>query len=143
MKIILERIEIQTRADKELVDITPEVDGVIGSSGVVDGIVLVVNTHTSAGIVVTEGLPCLEQDVLNNLEALAPDQGDYYHNRYLDIDGRLGFNAGAHLKGVLSGYSAIFPLEGGRMVRGGRQRIYFAEYDGPLARTVLIQVIGE
>ena len=141
--MILERIEIQTRADKELVDITRQVEGVISSSGVLDGIVLVVNTHTSAGILVTEGLPCLEHDVLINLEAVAPDQGNYYHNRYLDIDGRLGFNAGAHLKGVLSGCSAIFPLESGRMVRSSRQHIYFAEYDGLLARTVLIQVIGE
>ena len=28
-------------------------------------------------------------------------------------------------------------------MRGSRQRVYFVEYDGPLARTVFIQVIGE
>jgi len=97
---------------------------------------------TSSGIVVTEGLPCLEMDVLNHLETLAPDDGDYYHNRYLDIDGRLGFNAGSHLKSILGGINAFFPIEDGQIVKGGRQRIYFAEYDGPLARTYVVQVLG-
>ena len=143
MKIKLEKLEVQTRGDKELIDITPEVEQVVRESGVQNGVVNVLTMHTSSGIVVTEGLPCLEMDVLNHLETLAPDEGDYYHNRYLDIDGRLGFNAGAHLKSILGGYSAFFPIEDGQIVKGGRQRIYFAEYDGPLCRTYCVQVIGE
>jgi len=143
MKIKLEKLEVQTRKDQELVDITPEVERVIESSGVKNGVVNIMTMHTSSGIVVTEGLPCLEMDVLNKLSALAPEQGNYYHNRYLDIDGRLGFNAGSHLRGVLTGYTAFFPIEDGKMVKGSRQRVYFAEFDGPLARTCCIQVMGE
>ncbi len=142
MKIKLEKLEVQTRGDKELVDITPEVERVVRESGVQNGVVNVLTMHTSSGIVVTEGLPCLEMDVLNHLETLAPDDGDYYHNRYLDIDGRLGFNAGSHLKSILGGINAFFPIEDGQIVKGGRQRIYFAEYDGPLARTYVVQVLG-
>jgi len=143
VRIKLEKLEVQTRGDKELVDITPEVERVVQESGVQNGVVNVLTMHTSSGIVVTEGLPCLEMDVLNHLETLAPDDGDYYHNRYLDIDGRLGFNAGSHLKSILGGISAFFPIEDGQIVKGGRQRIYFAEYDGPLCRTYCVQVIGE
>jgi len=143
VRIKLEKLEVQTRRDKELVDITPEVERVVRESGVQNGVVNVLTMHTSSGIVVTEGLPCLEMDVLNHLETLAPDDGDYYHNRYLDIDGRLGFNAGSHLKSILGGISAFFPIEDGQIVKGGRQRIYFAEYDGPLCRTYCVQVIGE
>jgi len=143
MKIKLEKLEVQTRGDKELIDITPEVERVVRESGIREGLVNILTMHTSSGIIVTEGLPCLEMDVLNRLETLAPDDGDYYHNRYLDIDGRLGFNAGAHLKSVLGGYGAFFPIEDGQIVKGSRQRIYFAEYDGPLCRTYCIQVIGE
>jgi secondary thiamine-phosphate synthase enzyme len=142
VKIKLEKLEVQTRGDKELVDITPEVERVVRESGVQNGVVNVLTMHTSSGIVVTEGLPCLEMDVLNHLETLAPDDGDYYHNRYLDIDGRLGFNAGSHLKSILGGINAFFPIEDGQIVKGGRQRIYFAEYDGPLARTYVVQVLG-
>jgi secondary thiamine-phosphate synthase enzyme len=142
VRIKLEKLEVQTRKDKELVDITPEVERVVQESGVQNGMVNILTMHTSSGIIVTEGLPCLEMDVLNHLETLAPDEGDYYHNRYLDIDGRLGFNAGAHLKSIIGGINAFFPIEDGQIVRGSRQRIYFAEYDGPLARTYVVQVLG-
>ncbi len=143
MKIKLGKLEVQSRGDKELIDITPEVERVVRDSGVKEGVVNILTMHTSSGIIVTEGLPCLEMDVLNHLEVLAPEEGDYYHNRYLDIDGRLGFNAGAHLKSILGGISAFFPIEDGQIVKGSRQRIYFAEYDGPLCRTYCVQVMGE
>lgn len=146
MIVKLEQITVQSRAGQELVDITPEVERIIAVSGVRNGLVNVLTKHTSAGIIVTEGLECLEQDVVDHLERLAPDRPQeyaYYHNRYLDFDGRLGFNAGAHLKSILSGYFACFPIADGQIVRGGRQRIYFAEYDGPLAREVVVQIIGE
>lgn len=143
MKIILQKIEIQSRKGKELIDLTPQVERVVEESGVKEGLVNVLTMHTSSGIIVTEGLPCLEMDVLNHLDKLAPDQGNYYHNRYLEIDGRLGFNAGAHLRSIIGGIQVSFPIEGGRIVRGSRQRIYFAEYDGPLARTCCIQILGQ
>lgn len=138
----LERVEVQTRADKDLVDVTPHVERVVAESGVREGLVYVMTAHTSSGLLVTEGLECLERDVVALLERLAPDQGAYWHNRYLDFDGRLGFNAGAHLKSILTGYFAYFPVHEGKVVRGSRQRVYFAEYDGPLARTLYVQVLG-
>lgn len=42
-----------------------------------------------------------------------------------------------------AGVNCLFPVDGGQLVRGSRQRAYFVEYDGPLARTFLIQVLGE
>jgi len=142
MKIKLEKLELQTRKDRELIDLTPEVERVVEESGVKEGLVNVLTMHTSSGIIVTEGLPCLEMDVLDHLDKLAPDQGNYHHNRYLEIDGRLGFNAGAHLRSIIGGIQVSFPIEKGRIVKGSRQRIYFAEYDGPLSRLYCVQVIG-
>ena len=141
--IKLVKLEVQTRRDKELVDITPQVEQVIAESGVREGLVYVMTSHTSSGMLVTEGLECLERDVLAYLEQIAPDQGDYWHNRYLDIDGRIGYNAGSHLKSIISGYFVYFPISGGQIVKGSRQRIYFAEYDGPLSREYYVQVIGD
>ncbi len=143
MIITLVKRELQTRRDKELIDITPEVERIIAESGVREGLVYVMTAHTSSGMLVTEGLECLERDILAYLERMAPDQGDYWHNRYLDIDGRVGYNAGSHLKSVLSGYFVYFPISEGQLVKGSRQRIYFAEYDGPLSREYYVQVIGD
>ncbi len=143
MKIVLKTLELQTRRDKELMDVPSRVEQIVRESGIKEGLVFVITLHTSSGVLVNEGLECLERDIINHLEAMAPDEGDYYHNRYLDIDGRLGFNAGAHLKSVLSGFQVFFPVHEGAIVKGSRQRIYFAEYDGPLCRTYCVQVIGE
>ena len=147
MTFKLERIEVQSRRDMEMIDITPQVEKVVTDTGVTDGLVLILTTHTSSGLLVTEGIECLERDVLAHLERLAPKEPPegtyrYWHNRYLDFDGRLGFNAGDHLKSILGGTNCFFPIEKGKVIRGSRQKIYFVEYDGPLARTVLIQVIG-
>jgi secondary thiamine-phosphate synthase enzyme len=148
MIIKLERVEIQSRRDVEMIDITAEVERVVAESGARDGIVLAMTSHTSSGLLVTEGIECLERDVLAHLERLAPKRPPegthgYWHNRYLDYDGRVGFNAGDHLKSILGGVHCFLPVENGVVVRGSRQRVYFVEYDGPLARTVLIQVIGQ
>jgi secondary thiamine-phosphate synthase enzyme len=145
----LERIEVQSRKDMEMIDITAEIDRVVAQSGARNGIVLALTAHTSSGLLVTEGIECLERDVLAHLERLAPKDvpagagHGYWHNRYLDYDGRLGFNAGDHLKSILGGVNCFFPIEDGKVVRGSRQRVYFVEFDGPLSRTAMVQVIGE
>lgn len=146
MIVKLAEMELQSRAPHELIDITPEVERVVKESGVQNGLVNVLTNHVSSGIIVTEGLECLERDILAYLDRIAPDDpGDnsYHHNRYLRGDGRLGFNAGAHLKSILGGISAHFIVKDGQILKGSRQRVYFAEYDGPLHRTYCIQVIGE
>ncbi len=148
MIIRLEEFTVQSRAEREMIDITEQVDRIVAESGVRAGQVQVMTKHTTSGIVVTEPQVCLMQDVLDHWDRLAPlyprPQGfGYYHNRYLDSEGRLGINAGAHLQSVLSGYFAIFPIADGQVVRGGRQHVFFAEWDGPLLREVAVQVIGD
>ncbi len=148
MIIKLERLEVVSKKEFEMIDITPKVDDFVTTCAVHEGIVLVTTAHTTSSLLVTEGVECLERDVPAHLERLAPKnppEGTYgwYHNRYLDFDGRLGYNAGDHLKSILGGIQCFFPIEHGRIVRGERQRVYFVEYDGPLARTILLQVIGQ
>ena len=148
MIIKLERIQIQSRQDMEMIDVTPLVERAVAASGAQNGVVNVLTAHTSSGLLVTEGLECLERDILAHLERLAPKdppdgEYNYWHNRYLDIDGRLGFNAGDHLKSILGGISCFFPLENSTIVKGSRQKIYFVEFDGPLSRQFMVQILGE
>jgi secondary thiamine-phosphate synthase enzyme len=143
MMIKLERIRIQTRKSEEAIDITSKVEEVIERSGLKNGLVNVLTSHTSSGLLVTEGIPCLEEDILTHFSRLFPENENYHHRRYLDYDGRLGFNADAHLKSVIGGISCTFPVENGKLVKGSRQTIYFMEYDGPLERTYFVQLLGE
>jgi secondary thiamine-phosphate synthase enzyme len=143
MKVILKQIGIQTRQEEEMVDITEEVKKVVRESGVKEGLVNVLTLHTSTGLTVNEGISCLERDILELLEKLVPQEGDYHHARYLDFDGRLGVNAYCHLRGCLLGINTFFPIHNGEMVIGLRQTIYFVEFDGPQYRSYAVQVLGE
>jgi len=143
MIIKLEKIKIQTRQSEEAIDITARVEEVVSKTGVKQGLVNVMTCHTSSGLLVTEGIPCLEEDILTHFRRIFPEDENYHHHRYLDYDGRLGFNAETHLKSILGGISCSFPIEDGKIVRGSRQTIYFMEYDGPLLRTYMVQVLGE
>ena len=143
MIIKLERVKVQTRKAEEAIDITSKVEELVEQSKVKNGLVNVTTCHTSSGLLVTEGIPCLEEDILTHFSRLLPEDEDYHHRRYLDFDGRMGFNAETHLKSILGGIQCTFPIENGKIVRGSRQTIYFMEYDGPLERTYLVQVLGE
>src|SRR6516162_1577688 len=109
MTIKLERIKIQTRKSEEAIDITSKVEEVIKKSGVKNGLVNVLTSHTSSGLLVTEGIPCLEEDILTHFSRLFPEDENYHHRRYLDYDGRLGFNADAHLRVSSAALAARFP----------------------------------
>lgn len=143
MKFYLEKRTIHSLKDQEAIDITAEVQEVIRRSNIKSGQVLVMTMHTSSGLLVTEGIPCLEEDILTHFSRIFPETEDYHHRRYLDFDGRIGFNADAHLKSIMGGIQIVFAIENGELVKGGRQTIYFMEYDGPLERTYIIQVFGE
>jgi len=138
-----EKIKVLTTADEIAIDITPQVVEVIERSKIKHGHLLVYTTHTSSGLTVTEGIPCLEADMIAFFKKLAPVEADYRHRRYLDFDGRVGFNAEDHLKSILANYQVSFAVEEGKLVKGSRQTIYFLEFDGPLERTVVVQIMGD
>lgn len=143
MKSIIHRIEIQTRHETELINITPHVHELVETSGVQNGTVFILSLHTTTGITVNEGLPDLEADITNMIHGLVPDEQGYKHARFLPSDGQMAVNATSHLRGALLGFQAYFPLQDGKMVTGSRQTIYFVELDGPQIRTYVVQILGE
>src|SRR5699024_8720118 len=110
--------------------------------GVKDGVVYVTTMHTTSGITVNEGLPDVEDDLEDMLQRLAPEIGDYRHQRFLPSDGQMAVNSVGHQRSLLTGMQVCFPIEDGAMVMGSRQTIYFAEFDGPLYREYVIHVLG-
>jgi hypothetical protein len=58
MIIKLEKVEVQSRKDMEMIDLTTDVDRVVAASGIREGIVLVLTSHTSSGVLITEGVEC-------------------------------------------------------------------------------------
>jgi len=71
------------------------------------------------------------------------EDGDYHHHHFFHKDGRMAVNAWAHLRNILLGSTLSIPVAEGRALLGERQNVYFVELDGPQARTIFIQVMGE
>ncbi|MDH7482060.1 MAG: secondary thiamine-phosphate synthase enzyme YjbQ [Armatimonadota bacterium] len=130
---MIQRISVRTSARTEFVDITREVQDVVKSSGVSDGLCIVYVPHTTAGITINEnGDPDVVRDIIDTLERLVPRDARYRH-----IEG----NADSHVKASLMGFSASVFIENSRLALGTWQGIYFCEFDGPRSRNVLVQVI--
>ncbi len=142
MKSIVKRVTIETVQDVEVINITDVVKEAVTASGVQNGIVYVTTMHTTSGITVNEGLPDVEADLVAMLTRLAPEFGDYQHQRFLPSDGQMAVNSCSHQRSLLTGMQVAFPVEQGAMVMGSRQTIYFAEFDGPLHRQYLVHVMG-
>ena len=107
------------------------------------GIVYIITAHTTTGILVNESLPCLEVDIEQKLEELVPTFASYNHNHFLPSYGAIGCNTPGHLKSMICGNHAVFPIVNGMPLCGNAQDVYFGEFDGIQRRKVYITVMGE
>lgn len=137
MKMWTETITLETKQKREYIDLTPHVKDAAKKSGIVDGLVFITALHSNAGVFVNMGEPGLLADLDAMLEQLAPHREDYQHGKGHES------NASAHLKSVLVGHDVTLSLEQGRVDLGPWQQLYFAEFDGPRPRRVLIKILGE
>ena len=125
---------IETHARVEFKDITNLVQKAVTESGVQSGVCYVFVPHTTAAILINENDdPALRKDLDAFLKILAPLDGSYHHN-----DG----NCDAHLKAALIGSSKSLLVEGGRLVLGRWQGVFFCEFDGPRRRELKIKTVA-
>ncbi len=138
-----ESLYIETKEYNTLIRLTDDVKKVVQESGIKDGVVFIISAHTTTGITVNEGLECLEDDLQNMLCSIAPEDGSYYHGRFLREYGSMASNPTGHLKSHLTGNHVVFPLVEGRLHLGPAQDIYLCEFDGPQEREIMITIMGE
>ena len=129
-------IELNTKKEVEVIDMTSYVEKFVKESGIEQGICLIYTLHTTNGIVVNEAEPGLIQDMTKLMTSLAPQGAGYLHDRN-------GGNAHAHLQAMLLGNSAVIPVEGKRLILGTWQILLFVELDGPRQRRVYVKVIRD
>ncbi|NPA65495.1 MAG: YjbQ family protein [Epsilonproteobacteria bacterium] len=131
----MKTLKFPTSHKTQVMDITKEVEELVITSGVKDGICTIFTPHTTSSVFVFENQdPALRRDLLNALNRIAPTDGAYFHK---------GENAAAHLKSSRMGTSVTIPLENAKLVLGKWQGIFFAEFDGPRQeREVYVKVIA-
>jgi secondary thiamine-phosphate synthase enzyme len=132
----METLSIQTRRRNEFLEITPLMRESLHRSGIKSGVGVVYCPHTTAAITINENAdPDVVHDMLLWLERAVPkEQAGFRHGEG---------NSDSHIKASLVGSSATVLVEGGDLVLGRWQGIYFCEFDGPRTRTVHVQCMAQ
>ena len=116
-------------------DITRKVRDAVRESGVTDGICVIFCPHTTGAITINENAdPHVTEDLEYGMDKIFPDDPNFRH-----MEG----NSDAHLKSSNVGASETVIIDGGELVLGTWQGIYFAEFDGPRTRKFYIKIIGD
>jgi secondary thiamine-phosphate synthase enzyme len=119
---------------QDFYNITPQVREAVSKSGVADGIAVVYCPHTTAGITINENAdPDVVRDLLFALDKTFPDCLEFRHSEG---------NSAAHLKASAMGASVTVIIEGGKLVLGTWQGIYFCEFDPARSRKFYVKVMG-
>ena len=145
MQILSKKIEIETKKQFEIVNITEEVKGIISKSGLKNGQVTVFVDHTTASVRINHDEPLLLQDIMKMLYRVAPVDVNYAHDVFeirQNVSVNERSNGHAHVKAFLLGSSETIPFHEGHMMLGERQSIFFVELDGGRKRTYVVHIVG-
>lgn len=137
--VFQEKFEVDTRAHREMQDITGRVGEIVRRSGIRTGICHVFNVGSTASVGTIEFEPGLEQDLPDMLDRLIPPSRAYGHEQAWH-DG----NGHSHLQATLLGPALTMPVAGGALVLGTWQQIFHLECDiKPRRRGIVVTVYGE
>ncbi len=137
MKSATEYLWFNTQRQREYINITEEVSGIVARSGIKEGFLLVSAMHITAGVYVNDAESGLIADIDEWLEKVAPFRSDYRHHHTGETNGD------AHLKSLLVHHEVIVPITEGRLDLGPWQQVYYAEFDGRRRKRVVVKAIGE
>ena len=127
---MIKQFTIQTSMHNEFIDITAQIQDLVGE--VSEAVATVFVPHTTTGITINENAdPAVPRDILKKLAELIPQQDNYSH-----MEG----NSDAHIKASLFGSSVRVIIKDGQLLLGTWQAIFFCEFDGPRTRKFYVQL---
>ena len=139
MPVITKKIQIKSKSENDILDITDRVSQIVNESRIENGVVIVFVVGSTAAITTLEYEPGLRKDFPEMLSRLAPREIEYSHdNTWHDGNGH------SHVRASLIGPSLVIPLVEGSLTLGTWQQIVLVEMDTrPRERKIVLQVIGE
>ena len=139
MKIITEKIVLNTKGDPDLINITGKVGEILDATGLKHGQVTVFVIGSTAAITTFEYEPGLIKDISEFYEQLIPKKKSYHHD---DTWGDA--NGFSHIRAALQGPSITIPFDEGKLLLGTWQQVVLSDFDNcPRKREVIVQIIGE
>jgi secondary thiamine-phosphate synthase enzyme len=137
--VITKEIQLQTRGNCGMYDVTQGIAQAVDESGLSAGIVTIFTPSSTSGLTTIE----YESGALSDLERLfdeiaSPDR-DYRHNlRWHDGNGH------SHVRAALLGPGITVPFVDGRLKLGTWQQVIFIDFDNRArSRRLVVQIMGE
>lgn len=133
------RLQVPTRGDTHVIDISGDVARIVRASGARDGLVCVFVVGSTAAITTTEAEPgLLTHDLKAFWDRVAPAGLGYKHEATWHDD-----NGHSHVRASALGPSIAVPLVEGKLTVGQWQQIVLIDFDTrPREREVIVQVLG-
>ena len=131
------KLIVETRG-KSFTEITASLSNWLASLSAGNGLLTVFICHTSASLLIQENAdPNVQRDLLDALDALAPEDRPYAHQEEGPDD------MPSHIKAMLTAVSLSIPVIGGSMVLGTWQGVYVVEHRAAAhRRTVALNYLG-
>jgi secondary thiamine-phosphate synthase enzyme len=131
-------LNIETKEEGGIVDLTGKVSETVNSSGLKAGIACIFVTHTTAAVFITENEPGLRSDLIRSMEKVFPKGFGYAHNTGGDGNGH------SHIRSSVLGQSVTIPFNDATLDIGTWQSIVLMELDkGGRPRKLIVQLVGE
>ncbi len=125
-------INLETKGEMDIVDITNDVQRIVEKSGIKDGIVCIFCPGSTGAITTIEYESGLLHDLPNALEKIIPKNAYYRH----------AGNGHSHIRASIIGPSLTLPIENGRTLLGTWQQIVFIECDiRPRKRKIIVYIL--
>ena len=132
-------LEVSTRGNDHIVDITGEVQALVAGTGVATGQVALLVHGSTAAISTLEFEPGLvNHDIAAAMERIAPRNGRYAHEETWHDD-----NGHSHVRAATVGPALALPVVDGAVPLGTWQQIVLMDFDTrPRRRMVHLSIIG-
>jgi secondary thiamine-phosphate synthase enzyme len=137
--VISEQLELSTKGDADIHDITGEVSRLVQGSGVRDGVVTIFTPSATSALTTIEYERGALADLRRLFNEIVDPAREYQHNlRWHDGNGH------SHVRAALLGPSLSVPFVGGQLTLGTWQQIVFVDFDNrPRQRRLVVQIVGE
>jgi len=139
MTVHYHELNLQTKGEVDIINITDEIQKLVSSSSISEGMVCVFVPGSTGTVTTIEFEPGLQQDFPRLLETLAPKGISYEHHKTWHDD-----NGHSHVRASLMGPSITVPIHKGKLVHGTWQQVVFIELDTrSRQRKLIVQILGE
>jgi secondary thiamine-phosphate synthase enzyme len=125
---------IKTTKNKEVIDITEEINQIINENNFKKGLIHLFLLHTTCALTTADLDPGTDLDMLDAFDKIIPKL-NYRHPHNPN-------HVSDHILSSLIGTSLILPIENKKLLLGTWQRVVLIELDGPRDRKIKFNFIS-